>query len=74
MSEKWINENLKAMESSGDSALEATADLIRKNPDKLVYKANVVTPDGINKWYTLQPTKDGVIINPPRVPPKPHPK
>lgn len=74
ISKPWIEKTLKAMERSGDSALETTADLIRKNPGKLVYKANVVTPAGTNKWYTLQPTKDGVIINPPRTPPKPHPK
>ncbi len=74
MSEEWVEKNLRAMERSGDSGLEATAGLIRDNIEKVVYKANVVTPDGINKWYTLKPTKDGVIINPPRAPPKPHPK
>ena len=63
MSEKWIEKTLKAMESSGDLDVVATAKLIRKNPEKIVYKANVVTPAGVNKWYTLKPTQDGVIIN-----------
>ena len=74
MSEFWIEKNLKAMESSGDSAVRETARLIKINKEKLVYKANVVTPDGTNKWYTVKPTKDGVIINPPRAPPNPRPK
>jgi hypothetical protein len=70
MSEKWIRKTLTAMEKAGGD-LRATAKLIRVNEGKLAYKANVLKPDGSNKWYSLTPTENGVIVN--NIP-KPKPK
>jgi hypothetical protein len=63
MSKPWIRETLAAMNKSGDSQLISTAELIKNNPDKLSFKANVLKPDGSNKWYSLIPTENGVIVN-----------
>jgi hypothetical protein len=50
MDPEWIEKTILQMQESMDVAVQDTAEILLRNEDKLVFKANVLDPNGINRW------------------------
>jgi hypothetical protein len=66
MSLKWINKTIVDMKRSSDLAVRQTAKILKKNEDKLIFKANVLDPNGINRWSAPTRKKGNILTENPR--------
>lgn len=68
MSKEWIDKTIKAMDDSGKPALMEMAAEIEKAQAKgiLKHRANVLNPQGGNRWHLIDPTNVKKGINPKR--------
>lgn len=55
MSPEWVDKTIADMERSSNPSVRKTAEILENNKDKWVLKANVLDPNGINRWD--KPTK-----------------
>ena len=53
MSPEWIDANIQKMRFSDDPAVVDTARLLRNNSELIRVKANVLDPQGVNRWNIL---------------------
>jgi len=54
MSREWIEANIRKMETSSDPAVRRTFRLIDENMDIVRLKANVLDPNGFNRWNKIK--------------------
>lgn len=53
MSDVWLKDNITKMKRSTDPEVRKTADLLQKNRHLIRRKANLMKPDGSNRWNRI---------------------
>ena len=54
MSDKWIKENIRKMQLSKDPEVRKTARILKRNEELIRKKANVLDPNGNNRWNKIK--------------------
>ena len=59
MSDEWLRDNITKMLRSTNPEVKKTGELLLRNQDLIRRKANLMKPDGSNRWNKIgmEPTK-----------------